>query len=115
MACLVRILFVPKAKRVKIPGKDFFYRLASPVSPPLGDLVRGHFDCLAPSSTWRGNETSVTIPRENHPCGQTGMSTPPSNWPHQDESHRPGFIRVSPFASIRAIRSCGFALMPFFV
>ena len=50
IACLVRILFVPKAMGNHIPGRDIFsrlpstvsplfsYRLPSTVLPPLGDL-----------------------------------------------------------------------------
>ena len=38
MSCLVRILFVPKARRSDLPGKGFFYRLPSSLLPPLGDL-----------------------------------------------------------------------------
>ena len=38
MACLVRILFVPEARRDKISGKDFFYRLPSTLYPHSGFL-----------------------------------------------------------------------------
>ncbi|MCE2441410.1 MAG: hypothetical protein J4F39_18560, partial [Candidatus Latescibacteria bacterium] len=38
ISCLVRFLFVPEARRDKIWGKDFFYRLPSTVYPPSGDL-----------------------------------------------------------------------------
>ncbi len=44
LTCLVRFLLVPEAMRDTISGEDFFYRLASPVLPPLTGLTRRHED-----------------------------------------------------------------------
>ena len=33
ITCLVRLLFVPEARRDKLAGKDIFYRLTAPVYP----------------------------------------------------------------------------------
>ena len=44
LTCLARFLLVPEAMRDTISGKDFFYRLAFPVLPPLTGLTRRHED-----------------------------------------------------------------------
>ncbi len=45
IACVMRFLLVPEARRCNRSGKGFFYRLPSPVSPPSGNHKGCPYEC----------------------------------------------------------------------